>query len=203
MRKAFVVAVALLVGFTAACSGGGSSSSTGTTPSTTTTTASPPASTTTTTAAIPTSPITIPSKNDGVSADGSGCAPPPGDTLPDGIWFGDLKSVDVSGSTLSLDLNCFFTGNAANHAASQDGSTDVPVPNDYYIRNKVKKVYVLPAVANVAVFKLSQMGGGPLVNAGNGPAAAAAMLAEFNNSWIGWLQTSGGKVIVVQQQFVP
>ena len=46
-------------------------------------------------------------------------------------------------------------------------------------------------------------GGGPLVAAGNGPAAAAAMLSEFSTFWIGWLQISGGKVIAVQQQFVP
>jgi hypothetical protein len=123
--------------------------------------------------------------------------------LPDGIWFGDLKAVDVGASTVSLDLNCFFTGDAANNAAAADGSTEIPVPNDYYIRNKVKKIYVLPVVANVAVFKLSAGGGGPLVAAGNGPAAAASMLSEFNNSWIGWLQVAGGKVITIQQQFVP
>jgi hypothetical protein len=171
--------------------------------STTTTTVA--ASTTTTTQpVVPTAPVAIPSKQDGTSADGSGCAPPAGDSLPDGIWFGDLKAVDVAAGTLSLDLNCFFTGEAANHAATEDGSTDVPVPNDYWIRNKVHKVYVLPMVPNAAVFKLDQGGASTtLVSAGTGPAAASSMLAEFNNAWIGWIQVAGGKVIVVQQQFVP
>jgi hypothetical protein len=77
------------------------------------------------------------------------------------------------------------------------------VPNDFYIRNKVKKVYVVPAVSDVAVFELSQMGGGPLVHAGNGAAAAQAMLSSFNNAWIGWIQIAGGRAIAVQQQFVP
>jgi hypothetical protein len=195
-----LLAVGMLVG----C-GGGSGSSRDSVETNSTTTFATAAFTTTSTAppVVPTAPITIPSKNDGSSADGSGCAPPPGDTLPDGIWFGDLKSVDVGVGTLSLDLNCFFTGAAADAAASADGETEIPVLNGYYIRNKVKKVYVVPTVADVAVFKLSSGGGGPLVAAGNGPAAAASMLAEFNNLWIGWLQVAGGKVIAVQQQFVP
>jgi hypothetical protein len=202
VARSSLVALSLLALGVAACGSSTDNSASSTSAPTTTTTAAV-TSTTTTASAVPTSPITIPTKNDGVSADGSGCAPPHGDTLPDGIWFGDLKAVDVAGATVSLDLNCFFTGDAANRAAMQDGQTDIPVPNDYYIRNKVKKIYVVPTVADVAVFKLSQMGGGPLVKAGNGLPAAASMLAEFNNHWIGWLQVSGGKVIAIQQQFVP
>ena len=193
----------LAVGMLAGCGGSHGDKSSVETSGTTTTTAAPATTTSTAPPVVPTSPITIPSKSDGVSADGSGCAPPAGLSLPDGIWFGDLKAVDVGASTVSLDLNCFFTGDAANSAASADGSTEIPVPNDYYIRNKVKKIYVLPVVADVAVFKLSAGGGGPLVAAGNGPAAAASMLSEFNTFWIGWLQVASGKVITLQQQFVP
>ena len=77
------------------------------------------------------------------------------------------------------------------------------MPNDYYIRNNVHTIYTLPLVSNVAVFKLSAQGGGPLVAAGNGAAAAATMLSEFNNFWIGWVQIVSGQVVTIQQQFVP
>jgi len=203
MRRVALLIVLLGLG-AAACSSGNDGSASDTSVTSTTTTTLAPATTTTTAppAAVPTAPITIPSKNDGSSANGSGCAPPAGEALPDGIWFGDLKAVDVNAGTVSLDLNCFFTGDAANHAAAQDGQPS-PVEDDYYIRNKVKKVYVLPAQSDVAVFELSSMGGGPLFKAGNGLQVASQMLSQFNNSWIGWLQIAGGKVIAIQQQFVP
>jgi hypothetical protein len=197
-----LISVVALVG----CGGGSddAESTTSTAAVATTTTVATAATTTTITPVVPTAPFTIPVPTGGVSANGSGCAPPPGDTLPDGIWFGNLQSVDVGASTVSLDLNCFFSGDAANHAAAEDGETEIPVPDDYYIRNKVKKIYVLPTVANVAVFQLPDNGGNPNPTpAGNGPAAVATMLTQFHNFWIGWLQISGGKVVAVQQQFVP
>jgi hypothetical protein len=207
VRRAVIGAVAAfaVVAFTACGGGSDESESTTTTAAVaTTTTLATTATTTTVTPIVPTAPFTIPVPTDGVSANGSGCAPPAGETLPDGIWFGNLQSVDVGASTVSLDLNCYFTGEAANRAAAADGETEIPVPDDYYIRNKVKKIYVLPTVANVAAFILPDNGGNPNpAPAGNGPAAVASMLSQFNNFWIGWLQISGGKVVAVQQQFVP
>ena len=208
MRRLLVGAAVLSVVALAGCGGGSDSASSSTTtaaPATTTTVATPATPTTTITPVVPTAPFTIPVPTDGVSANGTGCAPPPGDTLPDGIWFGNLQSVDVGASTVSLDLNCFFSGDAANHAAAADGETEIPVPDDYYIRNKVKKIYVLPTVRKRRGVHPSRINGGnpnPTA-AGNGPAAVASMLSQFNNSWIGWLQISGGKVVAVQQQFVP
>lgn len=167
-------------------------------------TSAPTPTSTAPTSVVPSVPIKIPTKNDGVSANGSGCAPPAGEMLPDGIWFGDLKAVDTAAATISLDLNCFFTGQAAAKANQQDnGGSGGPVDDDYYIRNKVKKVYVLKVVANVAVLELMAKGGGPLGAPKTGLNAASAMLAQFTERWIGWIQVSGGQVVVIQQQFVP
>jgi hypothetical protein len=200
--------VAAIVAAVVIAVGGDDDSSTATS-GTTTTVASPTTSlastpSSTTAPVVPPVPILIPSKNDGSSPDGSGCAPPNGETLPDGIWFGDLKAVDSAAGTISLDLNCFFTGQAAAKANQQDnGGAGDPVDNDYYIRNKVKRVYTLRAVSNVAVLELTAMGGGPLGAAQSGLNAASASLNHFNNLWIGWIQVSGGQVVVIQQQFVP
>lgn len=178
--------------------------STSTTTPTTAVTTTTTATTVTTMPAVPPTPIAIPASTDGTSPDGSGCSPPAGVALPDGIWFGQLESVDTAAGTIGLDLACFFVGPAANVAASADGETEIPVPNDYYIRNKVAKIYTLKAAPNVAVLKLPMGGGSPEpVLAGTGPSAAAAMLAEFSDYWIGWVQVSGGWVVVIQQQYVP
>jgi hypothetical protein len=74
-------------------------------------------------------------------ASGSGCAPGPG-PLPDGVWFG--FAVDADASSVTFDLACFFYGDAANEAAEEDGFDEIPVPNDYWIRNEVHTTRVVP-----------------------------------------------------------
>jgi len=41
--------------------------------------------------------------------------------LPDGRWFGTLKTVESDAGTLGLDLACCYGGGAANHAARAAG----------------------------------------------------------------------------------
>ncbi len=65
-------------------------------------------------------------------ADGSGCTPASTDTLPAGRWYGFIT--DANADELSFDLACWFTGTAAEAAASEDGA-ESPPPNDYYVRN--------------------------------------------------------------------
>lgn len=65
-------------------------------------------------------------------ADGSGCTPASTDTLPAGRWFGYISSANAD--ELSFDLACWFTGEAAVVAASEDNA-ESPPPNDYYVRN--------------------------------------------------------------------
>ena len=107
----------------------------------------------------PSVPISIPTSTDGTSPDGSGCTPPEGAKLPDGIWFGVLKSVDPTAGTIGLDLACWFSGDAAQAAT---GSAS-PVPNDRYVRNENPKVYLLPTVAKVAVVPLAQSASGGFI----------------------------------------
>lgn len=56
-------------------------------------------------------------------------------TLADGRYLVYLRDVLEDGAEVAVDVAVWFTGNEANMAARIDGETDVPVPNDYYIRN--------------------------------------------------------------------
>ena len=98
-----------------------------------------------------------PASPDGTSASGSGCAPQ-SPTLPDGQWFGRLKAIDTTAGTIGFDLECFFVGDAANAAATADGQTEVPVPDDVYIRNESETVRTQHAVTDVAVGVLGSGG---------------------------------------------
>lgn len=70
------------------------------------------------------------------------------DTLPDGLWFGYFGT--VLDESLEFDLACWFTGQAAIRAATEDGA-ESPPPNDYYIRNSSDTLRTIVASANVEV----------------------------------------------------
>ena len=103
---------------------------TATAPTTTTTTA---ATTTTTTTTTPATVSAIPS--------GSGCSPP-GNTLPDGDWFGFIEGIDLNKGEVMFDLACHFDQAQADIAAANDG---YPTPLEFYpyVRNQNPLVFVL------------------------------------------------------------
>ncbi len=181
----------------AACS---SSSKSASTPDTTASGSATP-----TTAAQPTPPsvpISIPASTDSTSPDGSGCTPPAGDKLPDGIWFGVLKSVDASTGTIGLDLACWFSGTAAQAASG----SSTPVDNDYYVRNENPKIYALPTATKVAVVPLATdssggFSGGPGA-ATTGVASAQTILNSQTPRYV-WVEITDGLVTVIQAQFTP
>ena len=85
-------------------------------------------------------------------ANGSGCAPGI-DGLPDGAWFGVMRSVDAD--SIGFDLACWFGGEAANEAAAEDGETEIPLPNDYYIRNDSDALRDVPVAGDAIAFRLT------------------------------------------------
>lgn len=157
---------------------------------------------TTSTLARPSTPLTISQSTDGTSPNGSGCTPPPGDALPDGIWFGFTKGVDTTKPTLTLDLACFYTGPAATKAAGR--TPDDPIENDYFIKNENPKLYTLPLAEDVEVLRLQNNGNtAEYEPTTTGPGEAADAAKAFSDYFLTWIAISGGKVVVVQQQFVP
>lgn len=209
-RLLAVVAVAFLLAFGGACSSSadstgppsGASDGTG---SDGTPVATVPATVPARVPVPPATPIKIPVATDGTSADGSGCAPGSATALPDGVWFGILTAVDTEAGTVGLDLACWFTGAAANAAAAADGQTEIPVPDDYYIRNQVHTIYTTRAVPKVAVVPLDVTQGGPTGASGQTQTGIGAALAilESSPSKLVWVQVTDGWVTVVQSQFTP
>jgi hypothetical protein len=186
-----------------------SSTSSGTTltsPSTVTSTSIASATTTTAISALP-APGSIPfirfagnSPPDGVSPAGSGCTPPSMTTLPDGQWFGLLKTVDSHAGTIGLDLACIYGGTAANNAAKAAG-LPVPVPNDHYISNKSANVYTLRAIPDVAVGILGANNSAVQYYPTKTGIGAATPLVR-SQDWM-WVQRNAGWVVAIQQQYIP
>jgi hypothetical protein len=75
---------------------------------------------------------------------GSGCSPP-GDVLPDGIWFGYAEA--LSAGVISFDLACYFTG-AAAETASMAGDCDTEF-GQYCVRNNNPKLFPVALAADV------------------------------------------------------
>jgi hypothetical protein len=161
-----------------------------------TTVASPPPAGT-----IPFLDLVTDAATDGVSPIGSGCTPTTS-SLPDGRWLGRLASVDTTAGTLGLDLECLFTGAAADAAATADGSSSVPVPDNVYLRNNNPRIYELPVVPDVAVGVLTyeKIGGVQFEPTRTGLPAAAALVSRPEPVWI---QVVDGWVVAIQQQYLP
>jgi hypothetical protein len=163
--------------------------------STTTTLGAPPPA-----GAVPFVDLATASPNDGVSPAGSGCAPGTITTLPDGSWFGALRSIDAAAGTLGLDLECLYTGDAANAAATAAGEAEVPVPNDVYVRNEsptVRTLHVVPDVA-VAVVTLELVGGVQFEPTKTGLAAADSLVDHPV-----WIDVKNSWVVAIQEQYFP
>ncbi len=150
----------------------------------------------------PSVPISIPASTDSTSPDGSGCTPPAGGSLPDGIWFGVLKSVDTAHDAIGLDLACWFSGAAAQAAAG----SSTPVDNDYFVRNENPKIYTLPTATKVAVLPLAENASGGFSGTDAAPttgvASAQAILGSDTPKYV-WVEITDGLVTVIQAQFTP
>ncbi len=199
----------LLVLGTVACSSGGTDASTDTSSAeksavapetttakaTTTTTLGPPPPA----GAVPFVDLGADAATDGASPVGSGCSPGTPTTLPDGRWFGELRSIDTAASTVGLDLECLFTGDAANAAATADGASEVPVPDDVYIRNESPTIRTLHAVPLVSVGLLQNDGGSTSYEPTQSGVGAAGPLVDRSV----WVHVVDGWVVAIQQQYFP
>ncbi len=126
----------------------------------------------------------------------SGCTPAAG--LLDGRWFGYVDS--TTDAEIQFDLACWFDGEAANDAASEDGM-ESPVPNDYYVRNDSDLVRTVSVASAAAVEWVPSLGS---------PETATVSFDEWRSERgsgaapLGvWLTIEDGSVVSITEQWVP
>jgi hypothetical protein len=196
MRRLLILV--MIMALLTACSGegGDATNTTSEEPGTTTTsqlatTTSTPSSTTTTSA-----PSTSTTESDPLAPEGSGCTPETAE-LPDGEWYGQVDAFDATG--ISFDLACWFTGEAAEVAADEDG--EEPPPNDYYVRNENDEVRLLMVDPAVHV---SWYPSGDPNEVVHGSFADWTEYLEGVEFRLGiWVTISGGQVTEIVEQWVP
>ena len=177
--------VAATLGVTAGC---GSGSAPSTAPSTVTVTVTP-----TPTASVSSTPGT------------TGTADTPAETdLSDGRHPVHIASVDAAHRQITVDVVQFFTGAAASSAARQDGSPEVPPPNDVWIRNTNPKLRTL-SVAGGAPITVNTLAALESGSATKDVPKTLAELARYDtmSSAIFWVTLTNGQVTKIAEQFLP
>lgn len=132
--------------------------------------------------------------------------------IGDGIYLGFVATGSVASDRLPFDLVVWFTGEDANRAARDDGAVEVPVPNDFYIRNLSAQQWALPVDSSVVVTSV-------WYGSDAGPATSGVPVAweEFVrimnddteqqyaamrlDPW--WLTVEDGVIVALDEQYVP
>jgi hypothetical protein len=132
--------------------------------------------------------------------------------LGGGVYLGFIEPDAVDADSLSFDLAVWFVGEDANRAARDDGESEVPVPNDYYIRNESDRVWTLPVSSSVVVTSV-------WYDAGTAPDTSGVpmpyqefvrimgddtddMLSNLRaDPW--WVTVDAGEIVRLDEQYVP
>lgn len=170
-----------------------------TTTSTTMVTTTTGAGGTTTTPPSRTPPDPFEESTDGAA--GSGCAPG-SSTLPDGYWFGFAH--EVSETTVTFDLACFYFGDIAWEKAAEQGDE---APNDFWIGNENPNLRVVDVAPNTTVWRippdiealqpLAYFTEWPL------PEAEFSYTPCPGDFCTVWLETTDGVVTEIVEQYIP
>jgi hypothetical protein len=123
--------------------------------------------------------------------------------LINGKHPGYLTAVNVESRRLTIDVVQFFTGTAAADAARQDGSAEVPPPNDYWIRNANKLLRTLP-IATDATITVNILAGETSGDSAKDVAVDLAQLAGYNlANHLFWVTVDNGTITGIAEQFLP
>ena len=133
-------------------------------------------------------------------ASGAGCTPSSTDTLPAGRWFGFVE--DAQGEQLSFDLACWFTGAAADAAATEDGE-ESPPPNDYYIRNDSDRIRIHPVDSGIEVEWLPDPGDPQSAEVVTYATWLAGRATRTTNPGVWLTVEDDSHVIKIEEQYVP
>ena len=103
----------------------------------------------------------------------------------------------------SPSTSCRSSGDAATKAAAEDGQ-ESPPPNDYYIRNVNPRLRTLPVTPDARLSLTRQT-----LNAGGSGSAAAnvevdlATIQANGRDHLFWATVQGGRIVALEEQYVP
>jgi hypothetical protein len=128
----------------------------------------------------------------------------PDSSLADGRHPARITAVDAVGEQVTIDVVQFFFGDAATEAARADGSTDLPPPNDHWIRNTNPELRTLPVTADapVTVNGLSWLETGSATSNSTISLSKLASYGDVRGSLF-WVTTRDGAVTGIAEQFLP
>ncbi|KAA3641735.1 MAG: hypothetical protein DWP92_00755 [Armatimonadetes bacterium] len=120
--------------------------------------------------------------------------------VPDGIWFGFIKAIDTS--TVTIDVACFWTGEAANSRAIADGEE----PLDFYIRNNNLSTRSAPLNDTGTAYWLD--GAGDLtpiaIPMADWPSTSSTAIQDCpSDHCAAWIYVNGGTVTELVEQYLP
>mgnify|MGYP001814888369 CR=1 FL=1 len=138
-------------------------------------------------------------------AHGSGCVTPGFDELPDGVWFGFIET--VSSSMVTFDLACFFTGEAACVAQTEDGAAAGPADClDLWIRNHVETPFGVPISPEARVWYVDALAP-EWDNTFEIPLASWPTEASYqpcaSDYCAAWLYVNDGRATGIVEQYLP
>ena len=135
-------------------------------------------------------------------------APPspatPDGALPDGRHPARITAVDPEGEQVTIDVVQFFFGDAATEAARADHATDVPPPNDYWIRNVNPGLRSLPVASDAAV-TVNILSSDETGDSQTTSIISLAKLASYGDvrGSLFWITTHDGIVTGIGEQWMP
>jgi len=132
-----------------------------------------------------------------------------GPTLPDGKHFGEIYAVGPNQNPprLVIDIEQWFTDQAAVDAAIEDGITVDPGINGYYIRNENLRWRTVEIDRAARVLLTSYPYGDPTAPREYSLDDFGDLFYSFNemplHAWPYWITVTDEKVVAIEQQFIP
>ena len=128
----------------------------------------------------------------------------PDDSLTDGRHPARITAVHPDGEQVTIDVVQFFFGEAATEAARADGSTDLPPPNDHWIRNVNPALRTLP-VAPHAPVTVNILSSDETGDSQANSTISLSKLASYGDitGALFWVTTRDGAVTGITQQWMP